>query len=290
MNKKIILVPLMILIMASLACSVTFNAPQIQVATGETTTESIVVPLPVDKTSPSNLTIQFGAGTLSVQPGATEALVNGTVKYNVAEFKPVVSSDSNGVTISQGNLKVNGLPALGSKVINDWSLNLANSPMSLTIKAGAYTGNYELGGLSITSLEVTDGAAKSTLAFSKLNMVAMSSLSYSTGASEVTITGLGNANVSDVSFNGGAGSYILDFSGQLQRNMTVSVDSGVSSVTIRVPAGVAAQVTSEGALVSVTKSGAWQQQGTTYEQPGSSYRIVILVKMGAGSLQLENNP
>jgi hypothetical protein len=286
MNKKLILIPVLILTLASLACSLTLNLPQIKTTTGQTQTDTISVPLPVDKSTPTNLTIQFGAGSLKLKPGATDALVTGTVTYNVVELKPVVTASSNEVTISQGNVKLSGIP-FSSKVVNEWELLLANSPLSLNIKAGAYSGTYELGGLSITQLEVTDGAAQVNLGFSAPNQVAMSTLKYSTGASEVTITGLGNANVSDVSFNGGAGSYVLDFSGQLQRDMTVSIDSGVSSVTIRVPAGVSAQVTSESSLISVTTSGSWQQQGTTYQLTGDGYKIIILVKMGAGSLQLE---
>jgi hypothetical protein len=289
MNRKMILIPVIVLTLASLACSVTINAPNIELATGKTVTETITVPLPVDKTTPSNITVEFGAGTIKLQPGATDALVSGTAKYNVDQLKPVVTADANGVKISQENLKLNRLPSLTSKVVNEWDLLLANSTMNLIIKAGAYSGNYELGGLSISQLEVTDGAAKVNLSFSKPNQAQMSTLKYSTGASEVTVNGLGNANVSDVSFSGGAGSYILDFSGQLQRDMTVSVDSGVSSVTLRVPAGVPAQVTSESSLISVTSSGNWQQQGTTYQQSGTGYKIIILVKMGAGSLQLENS-
>jgi hypothetical protein len=289
MNRKWYLVPFIFFALVGLACSVTFNLPNVQSVTGNTISETISLPLPVDKNTPSNVTFQFGAGSLILQPGATEGLVTGTVKYNVSELKPVVTSSNNNVTISQGKLNLNIVPAFISKVINEWSFMLADYPMNLTINAGAYNGSYELGGLSITRLEVTDGAAKVDLGFSSPNMVEMSSLTYSTGASDVAITGLGNANVSDVAFNGGAGSYVLDFSGQLQRDMTVSVDSGISSVTIRVPPDVSAQVTSNSSLISVTTSGSWLQQGTTYQQSGSGNRIIILVRMGAGSLQLENS-
>jgi hypothetical protein len=289
MNRKWFLVPVIFIAIVSLACSVTFNLPNVQRVSGNTVTDTISVPLPVDKSTPSSVTIQFGAGTLTLQPGASEGLVTGTAKYNVTELKPTVTANNGNVTITQGNIKLNIIPALSSKVINDWSLLLAAYPMDLTIEAGAYTGNYELGGLAITKLDITDGAAKVNLGFSTPNQVEMSGLTYSTGASQVSLTGLGNANASDVSFNGGAGSYVLDFSGQLQRDMTVSIDSGVSSVTIRVPSGVPAQVTLDSTLVSVTKSGDWSQQGNTYQQSGNGHKIVILVQMGAGSLQLESS-
>ncbi len=289
MNKRLWLVPLIILTLVSLACSVTINLPQTQTKVGKTVTEPINVPLPPDQSVPADVSISFGAGTLNIQPGATEGLISGMARYNVAELKPIVTSNGNTVSLSQGSFKLQGLPNLGSNVINAWDLALANTPMSLVIKAGAYEGTYELGGLSINRLEVTDGASKVDLGFSKPNLVEMSTFKYSTGASEVTINGLGNANVDAVSFTGGAGSYTLDFNGTLQRDMTVSIDSGVSSVTIRIPAGVPAQVTSESSLTSVNTSGSWTQSGSTYEQSGSGYKITILIRMGAGSLQLENS-
>jgi hypothetical protein len=288
MNKKFWLVPLLIVTLVSLACSVTINLPEIQTKVGKTVTETISVPLPETQSVSTDVNISFGAGTLKIQPGATDALISGTARYNVAELKPVVTTNGNTVSLTQGSFKLNGLPNFGTNVINSWDLLLANTPLSLVIKAGAYEGTYELGGLSINRLEVTDGASKVNLGFSNPNLVEMTTLKYSTGASEVSINGLGNANVDTVSFTGGAGSYTLDFSGTLQRDMTVSIDSGVSSVTIRIPSGVPAQVTSESSLTTVVTSGDWQQSGSTYQQDGSGYKITILVKVGAGSLQIEN--
>ncbi len=289
MNRKLLLIPIVFIALVSLACSFTINLPQPQVKISGTVTDTITVPLPVGKSTPTNLAIQFGAGNLTLHPGATDALVAGTAKYNVVELKPVVTADANGVTIKQGSVKVNGLIGLNSRVINDWVLSLANSPMTLSIEAGAYNGSYELGGLSLENLNVTDGASKVDLSFSNPNQVEMSTLNYSTGASQVSITGLANANVNTVSFNGGAGDYTLDFSGQLQRDMTVSVESGVSSVTIKVPKGVQALVTTESALISVSTSADWSQNGNNYQLTGSGHTITILAKMGAGSLRLETS-
>ncbi len=287
MNRKMILVPIVILAVVSLACSVTFNLPNTQVKTGPTVTENINIPPLADKTATANVTLSFGAGKLNLQPGSAYALVSGTATYNVTDFKPVITSNSSDISMEQGNLKLNGLPTLNSNVINEWDLSLGTSPMNLVIKAGAYQGNFELGGLSIHSLDVTDGASKVDLSFSKPNLVEMTTLKYTTGASEVSVKGLGDANVSDVTFSSGAGSYTLDFSGKLQRDMTVSIESGVSSVTVIVPTGVPVVLSNESSLVSVNTSGAWGQVGNTYQLSGSGYKITIQAKMGAGSLKLE---
>jgi hypothetical protein len=117
----------------------------------------------------------------------------------------------------------------------------------------------------------------------------MTELKYTTGASTVSLIGLGNANVTDVSFNGGAGSYTLDFGGPLQHDMTVNIESGVSSVTVIIPEGRNVQVTTDNGLSSVSTSGSWDKNGSNYQLTGSGSTITIHVKMGAGSLRLETS-
>ena len=292
MNRRMIFLAITAIALASLACSININLPSTEVKTGPTQTETISVPLLSNKETIADVTIQFGAGNLALQPasGVPTDLINGTAKYNVVDLKPVVTVNNSTITIEQGNLKLTGIPITNSKVVNDWSLSLANAPMNLTVKAGAYQGQYELGGLSIQNLNVTDGASKVDLNFTNPNQVQMTSLQYTTGASEVTLKGLANSCATDITFRGGAGNYTLEFSGKLQSNMNVSVEAGVSQVTIIVPMGVNAQVITETGLMTVSTSGGWQQQGSNYSLSGSGNTITINVKMGAGNLKLETAP
>lgn len=291
MNRKMIILPFVIIALVSLACSININLPDIQNKTGPTVIDEINVPLLKDTEAVADVSLNFGVGSLMLQPGATGELISGTAKYNVEDLKPKVTIDEDNITIKQGNLQLNGIPIINSNVINEWDLSLANNPMSLVIKAGAYTGNYELGGLSIHRLDVTDGASKVHLNFSEPNLVEMTSLKYMTGASEVTLNGLGNANADEITFNGGAGSYTLDFSGQLRRDLNVSIDAGVSTVTVIVPEDVSARLTTTSTLISINTSGGWEQVGNTYQLSGRGHTITITAKMGAGTLHLEtSNP
>jgi hypothetical protein len=287
MYRKYLIFPILIIAFVSLACSVTINLPNLQNKIGPTETDTIDVPLPENTQTVPDVTLNFGICDLNLQPGSSTSLVSGTVKYNVADLKPTVTVNGNDVTIQQGNIQLTGIPFVNTNVINDWNLSLANSPMNLYVKAGAYTGNYELGGLSIQHLEVTDGASRVKLNFSKPNQVEMTSFKYMTGASEVSLMGLSNANADEIAFNGGAGSYTLDFSGVLRRDVTVSIDAGISSVTVIVPNGVPAELTTNSTLITVNTSGGWQQSGNTYQLSGSGYKINITAKIGAGSLQLQ---
>jgi flagellar basal body rod protein FlgB len=291
MNKKMILLAIVMLALVSLACSININLPSTNIKTGPTVTDTIYVPVPKNAGTTTDVAINFGAGNITLKPGAEDALVDGTATYNVSDFKPIVTTQNDNVSIKQGDFNFEGLPSFKQDITNNWNLSLGNYPMSLVIKAGAYKGEYELGGLSIERLEIGDGAAKVDLSFSAPNLVQMSSLEYTTGASEVTLKGLANANTTDFTFRSGAGNYTLDFSGELQNDMEVNIESGVSSVTVIIPRGTNAQVITDSGLMTVSTDGSWNQSGDTYQVTGSGNTITLHVKMGAGNLKLESgNP
>ena len=180
------------------------------------------------------------------------------------------------------------LPNSGNDVVNDWSLKLGSAPLTLTVDAGAYQGTLNLGGLALTYLSIQDGASKAKVVFDKPNPQIMSSLVYDTGASDVELDQLANANAQSIAFKSGAGNYVLDFSGKLQRDVTVSVTSGVSSVRLVVPVGVPLKVNVSGGLNSVTTDSGFSKAGDTYTQTGSGPTITINVDMGVGSLKIVN--
>ncbi|HNB41953.1 MAG TPA: hypothetical protein PLG52_10665, partial [Anaerolineales bacterium] len=124
------------------------------------------------------------------------------------------------------------------------------------------------------------------LAFSEPNPVEMSTFTYSTGASDVKITGLANANFSFFDFSSGAGDYTLDFSGDLQRDASVKIETGLSNFIIIVPEGVDAVVTVQGGLSNVNAGPGWERSGSDYIQKGEGPTITFVIEMGAGNLTL----
>ena len=281
------LIVISVLVLATLACSVTIDLPNTRFKTGSTTTEEISVPYPASAQGPVKLNVEFGAGELNIQPGTGAELVAGTAKYNVVELKPEVKTAGNEVTVSTGDMEFSGIPDFrGDKYVNEWNLELGSAPLDLVIKAGAYQGRLVLGGLSLTSLKVADGAADVKIRFSEPNLVEMDTLRYDTGASSVELEGLANANFDQMIFKGGAGSFVLDFSGELMRDATVNVDAGLSNVKIIVPEGVSARVLVDRGLANVDISGDWEKSGDDYELTGEGPRLTINVNIGAGNLEL----
>jgi hypothetical protein len=286
MFPKKLLIAIAVLALASMACGVTINLPD-KVEVGATVTEDMRVPLPAGHEA-TQLTLGFGAGELNLAPGAQDALVDGSVTYNVEDLKPDVTVEGNRVNIETGDLDLNGIPNFGDDIKNRWDLKLGDAPMDLTIKAGAYKGVFELGGLALHSLDVGDGAADVSLSFSSPNLAEMDEMRYSTGASNVELSGLANANFDTLDFKGGAGSYSLDFSGDLKRDATVTIDSGLSSLTLIVPEGTWVRLFVDSGLANVDIGGAWEKSGNEYSMDGEGPRLTINVNIGAGSLTLRN--
>lgn len=281
MNVKII-AAILVLSLASLACGFTIDLPE-RAQAGPEVEDSITVTDP--KSDETRLSISFGAGKLTLSPGAKN-LVDGTIVYNVEDLKPEIVENGDRIEIKQGNFQ--SLPPF-KDMKNEWDLKLGSAPMDLEISAGAYDGTIELGGLSLKSLEVNDGASNVDLSFSKPNPVEMSILRYATGASDVKLNGLANANFSTLTFSGGAGNYTLDFSGKLQRDAVATIDSGFGNLTLVIPDGVNAKVSVEGAALNISHTSGWSQSGQNYTQKGEGETLTIVVKMAAGNLLLSSD-
>ncbi len=280
MNRKLIPI-LLALALALSACNLHVRGPATQ-RTGPLTTDEISIPVP-NTGGTVSLKLSFGAGQIHLAPGASD-LVTGTATYNIADFKPIVTVAGSNVRLEQGNYRLTGVPDF-SNIRNEWDLKLGSVPMDLEIEGGAYTADYALGGLALTNLTIAEGAAKVDLSFDAPNTAEMKLFRYKTGASNVSMTGLANANFASLEFTGGAGNYTFDFSGQLQHDASVTIEAGLSNVTLIIPTGLPVQVTVNG-LSNVTHDSGWVKNGSMYTQSGAGPQLVILVEMGAGNLTL----
>ena len=98
------------------------------------------------------------------------------------------------------------------------------------------------------------------------------------------MTGLANANVATLAFSGGAGDYTLDFTGELERDMVVTIKAGFGDLSLVIPRDVDAEITVEGTAVNINHSSTWSQNGQKYSQDASGPALTVLVEMAAGNL------
>jgi hypothetical protein len=282
--KAKIFIPFLVLALASMACGFNIELPRAQ-KPGPEVTDQIVVPIP--DADEIRLKLSFGAGDITLSPGAEKDLVEGTATYNYEQFEPVIESTDGDVEIKMGDMEFNGLPVF-DELKNEWDLKLSDEPMALSIDAGAYQGTYELGGLSLTNLNVNDGAASVEMSFSELNQSEMSIFKYETGASNLKLSGLANANFSTFDFSSGAGDYTLDFSGELQRDASITIDTGLSNMILVIPEDVNAVIKVDSGASNINAGPGWKQRGDTYTQEGDGPTLTFVVSIGAGNLTISH--
>jgi hypothetical protein len=274
-------IPFVLIAVVLLGCSFTVNVPSINTSVTQTFAVSQSKPIDYDH---GDIQLEMGGGRLNITGGSDQWL-SGTVKYNVSSWEPTLSLLNNQMVLTQEHSQNLGIP--DGNIINDWTLQMGDTPTSLEISAGAYAGTLDFSGVPLTNLEINDGASKATVRFDSLNPAVMQRFVYKTGASSVELLGLANANTDSLTFSSGAGDYTLDFSGQLTQDMNVKVSSGLSQVKIVIPQGTSATINLNGGLSNVETHGTWTVNGTQYQTSGSGPTLTIDVEMAVGNLVLQ---
>ncbi len=268
------------LVLAALACSPSIRIPAVE--TGPVETVHFIEP-PPEAGETMDVEIRMGPGSLEMS-GGSSALLEGTVEFNVPRWRPEIRRQGFSLTLEQAT--PDPTVTLGEDVVNRWSIHLGESPMRLRLRAGAYSARIDLTGVPLTSLSIEDGASDATVEFHAPNPASMSLLSYKTGASSVSLIGLGHARFDEMRFDGGAGSYLLDFSGPLEHSAVAHIRAGVSALRLEIPQGTPCEIRVSGGLTDVTTIGSWTQSGESYRTQGEGPSLTIYLDMGLGSLTL----
>jgi hypothetical protein len=194
-------------------------------------------------------TIRFGGGDLDIEALDVEGdacLLQAQFVYNVDGLKPVIDYDVQG---GQGKLEIRHKAEtavwdrLTVNMRNEWKLAFCNRvPLSLYMDVGAATGRFKLGSLSLQRLDLTTGAADLRVSFDQPNPERMSGMHVHSGAAKLDLIGLGNANLDELTFDGGLGTYTFDLTGEWQRSADVRIQAGASQVSLRVPRDIGVRV------------------------------------------------
>jgi len=172
--------------------------------------------------------------------------MDASFRYNVAEWQPQVDYSVQG---GEGDLRVsqpgsNDLTV--GNLVNDWTIQLGSSvPLDLSIQVGAGESTLNLGGLDLTRLTIDTGAASSNVDLTG-NWQHDVDVSISAGVGELTVTlpaEMGvrvNADTAVVSVTTSGltqdgGGYVNSAFGTASYTLTLDLEAGVGSVTLRVP-------------------------------------------------------
>jgi len=237
--------------------------------------------------------VAFGVGRLQVKPGPDDALYRARLLYDAEVFQPIMRYDTAARRVRVG---IEGLNNRGNLDYDDrpeQRLDLELSPLvptALELHYGAGAADIELGGLSLTRVDVRAGAAESAIRFSKPNRVACDGLTFEVGAINLVTEGLGNARCRRIDLKGAAGDITLDFTGAWPENSTTDVDVkvGLGSVTLRLPETVGVAVDLDRVLASFDRAGLLKRGNRYYSAnyDTASVKLDFKVQTAMGSVDI----
>jgi hypothetical protein len=173
-----------------------------------------------------------------------------------------------------------------------WRIYLpGDTPTELSMKLGATQAVIDLTGVPVSNLDLDCGLSRTDLRFESRNPVEMRELNIDAGLSEFRADGLGNARFRRFSFDGGAGRFALDFTGDdLESTSVADIDVGMADLQITLPQGQAVIVeTPESPFVSVDVPSGFSRRGGAWRSPeagDNSRAFRVRVDSGPGRVEV----
>ena len=237
--------------------------------------------------------VEFAAGTLILRPGAAGRLYQLALEYDAERFRPIGSYDA---AAGEVRLGVEGIGGGGIRVDRRSALpqtalvELAPAvDLALDVAIGAAEGSLELGGLRVSELDVKNGASRTTIGFARPNPGSCSAASVSSGAGEVTVTGLGNSGCRQWRFEGGVGAVNIDLGGAWPADGRIALSMALGGVTLRAPKDLGLRVTMNGFLADFDAEG-FTKSGKTWTSAGyekAARRVEVEVSSAMGGVTVE---
>lgn len=249
------------------------------------------IKLAYPEVSDLHLWLKLGACRLNLKAGAGQDWVSGTYDEAESGVKPSVQQEGGTATIAQEWKGIHFPGLLSRPPTFDLEVGRAK-PFRLTMDGGAGESTLELGGLPINRMVINHGAGRMKLGFAEPNPVEMSLLRIAAGASDFEVRNLCNTNCAELSLEGGAARYVLDFGGNLKRDMHAQIKVGAAAVEVQVPKDTPVKIVHESFLGGVdVADGFMRKEGAYWNEAalaGKTPLLNIQVNLALGSLKVVN--
>ena len=244
------------------ACLLTTVWCEASLKTGELKTERQSVE--VGEAKSASVKLGLGVGDVKLHGGAAN-LMDATFTYNLPEWKPEVKYE---VSNSAGKLTVTQPKTQGQikgKTKNKWDIGLKNDfPLSLSVDMGVGNCVADLGGLSVSSLEVNQGVG------------------------DIKVLSGDRPHLAKLDLNSGVGNIEVDLTCIWTQSLDSTIDVGVGGIKIRLPRDVGVRVEVDKGLGRMN-AGGLRKQGDAYVNDAygkSSITLSIKASVGVGDIDV----
>lgn len=237
--------------------------------------------------------VRYATGHLDITPAASPFLYRMNLYYD-AERSSAIHSLENGRVLTLGVARESNVVTAGRSA-DENRMDLALSPevpIELSLGLGAVQADLDLGGMSLTSLEIRAGANDTHVEFEVPNRVAMRSLEVEAGAASVHLTSIANANAALLRVETGVGSVELDFRGTWTRDLAASVEVGFGALKLIVPEDVGVRLEVGKVMARVTADGLVSRDGVLVSDNWETarYKLTVRAKTVLGTVDVRRVP
>ena len=230
-----------------------------------------------------DLTIIMAGGTLEVNPN-NSLTTSVNVQTNVQDWSPK-QTNTDGMVIEQSNRPNNNWQQV-DYTVNDWKILMGQDPLDLKVDARIWKGVIDLTGLNLQSFQLADLNSQSEIRFDNPSGI-FDTFVIDSVRSNMKIFGLLNSGAKNVILKIPFGNYLVDFTGDLQQNMSAVITTGMGKTRIEIADSANVQITYTGQTRKATIEGDWSRtEGTTYIHPNPGYLLDIVVNSDQGDLEV----
>jgi len=247
---------------------------------------------PLEKEKELQVKVHFGRGDFSLSPGEEGEVYALELDYDSRTVSRRVDYHTVG---ERGvlDVEVRGKKGfkLGRKQKNFLSLKLTPAlPTSLDLSLGACEGTIDLSGLRIVDLQIDAGVGEMEVYFDQPNPESLRQMKIEAGVGELDIRSLGNSNCQLLLFEGGLGDFLLDFSGDWQRDARAEIEMGLGDLTVRLPRDLGVKLTVDKSFMTDLSIDSFVKDGNEYISQNyekARYHLTLTIEAGIGDVTIK---
>ncbi len=239
--------------------------------------------------------VEYAAGKVRLGKISSDKLCRVSIKETDNEITPNIRYEKDG-TSGYLVIDMNENQSVGMFDIGDQKIEMdftEKIPVSFNLEMGACEGNFDFTNLRVKDLSLSMGASSAEISFNAKNKDRINKLKVEAGVSKLSMVGLSNANFEKMEFEGGVGSYILDFSGNLSQSSRCNISLGLGKLTVRIPKNLNAKIRTEDsflASVRINESDFVRKSGGAYYSVNfdeSEPYLDLYIETGMGNLKVQ---
>jgi hypothetical protein len=240
-----------------------------------------------------HVTLDFGGGTVILVPAPEGELYGLTLRYDADRSEPIQQYDARTGILHLG---VEPVGAMGVRVTSRAQLEQTARfefspavPLALYATIGSSDATLDLGGMTLTELEIGATATHATVDFSRPTLGSCKSATFTVGASQLDVQHLAQAGCQTLRVDGGIGGVSLRFDGAWRRDLSLIVDLAMGGLTLELPRGTGVRLTGQRFLAPFDSRG-FVRTGNTWTTPGfdgAAHKLTVELKASMVAIDVE---